>query len=80
VLAPDAEPSDELRAQLRQLVADALGKSFAPSMVKFTTALPKTRNAKVLRRAVRGAVTGEDVGDLSSLEDPDTIEAVRVAV
>ena len=51
-----------------------------PSAVKFTTALPKTRNAKVLRRAVRGVVTGDDSGDLSSLEDPATIEAVREAV
>jgi acetyl-CoA synthetase len=80
VLAPDASSSDELRAELKQLVADALGKSFAPSAVKFTTALPKTRNAKVLRRAVRGVVTGEDVGDLSALEDPATIEAVRAAL
>jgi acetyl-CoA synthetase len=65
---------------LKALVSEALGKSFAPSVVKFTSALPKTRNAKVLRRAVRGVVTGQDVGDLSSLEDPATIEAVRGAV
>jgi acetyl-CoA synthetase len=80
VLGPDASPTEELRAELKKLVADALGKSFAPSAVKFTQALPKTRNAKVLRRAVRGVVTGVDVGDLSSLEDPATIEAVRGAV
>jgi acetyl-CoA synthetase len=80
VLAADATPSDELRTELKAFVAQSLGKSFAPSAVKFTTALPKTRNAKVLRRAVRGVVTGEDVGDLSSLEDPATIEAVREAV
>ena len=80
VLGAGAGPNDELRAELKGFVADALGKSFAPSQVKFTTALPKTRNAKVLRRAVRGVVTGEDVGDLSSLEDPATIDAVRKAI
>ncbi|HUR77487.1 MAG TPA: AMP-binding protein [Acidimicrobiales bacterium] len=80
VLAAQAEPSEALRRELKQYVAEALGKSFAPSAVRFTTALPKTRNAKVLRRAVRGAVTGEDVGDLSSLEDPATIEAVKAAL
>jgi acetyl-CoA synthetase len=79
VLASGVSPSEELRGELKQFVADALGKSFAPSAVKFTTALPKTRNAKVLRRAVRGVVTGADVGDLSALEDPATIEAVRAA-
>ncbi|MEY2472311.1 MAG: acetyl-CoA synthetase [Actinomycetota bacterium] len=80
VLTPGAAPTEELRAELNGFVAEALGKSFAPSAVKFTTALPKTRNAKVLRRAVRGVVTGADVGDLSSLEDPATIEAVKSAV
>ena len=80
VLAPGETASEELRVELKALVADALGKSFAPSAVKFTTALPKTRNAKVLRRAVRGVVTDADVGDLSSLEDPATIDAVRAAV
>ena len=79
VLGPGVEPSDALRAELTQLVADRLGKSFRPSVVRFTAALPKTRNAKVLRRAVRSVVVGSDPGDLSSLEDPGTVEAVRVA-
>jgi len=70
---------DALRAELADLVAERLGKSFRPSAVRFTTALPKTRNAKVVRRAIRAAVVGEDAGDLSSLEDPATIEAVRSA-
>ena len=70
---------DALRAELADLVAERLGKSFRPSVVRFTTALPKTRNAKVVRRAIRAAVVGEDAGDLSSLEDPATIEAVRSA-
>jgi len=80
VLKPGMDPTDKLRAEIKALVAEALGKSFAPSVVKFTNALPKTRNAKVLRRAVRGIVTGDELGDLSSLEDPATIEAVRAAV
>ncbi|MEY2398948.1 MAG: acetyl-CoA synthetase [Actinomycetota bacterium] len=80
VLKPGVEPTDQLRHEIKSLVADALGKSFAPSVVRFTDALPKTRNAKVLRRAVRSIVTGDELGDLSSLEDPATIEAVRAAV
>jgi acetyl-CoA synthetase len=79
VLGDGVAPTDSLRAELSQLVADGVGKSFKPSAVRFTTALPKTRNAKVLRRAVRAVVTGSDPGDLSSLEDPSTIEAVRAA-
>jgi len=45
----------------------------------FTDALPKTRNAKVMRRLIRAAYLDEDLGDTSSLEDPSTIDAVRAA-
>ncbi|HUP87598.1 MAG TPA: AMP-binding protein [Acidimicrobiales bacterium] len=79
VLGADVEVTDELRSSLAALVADRLGKSFRPSAVRFTTALPKTRNAKVLRRAIRSSVLGGDPGDLSALEDPSTLEAVRAA-
>jgi acetyl-CoA synthetase len=47
--------------------------------VRFTAALPKTRNAKILRRAVRAAAVGGEPGDLSALEDAASIEAVRAA-
>jgi acetyl-CoA synthetase len=79
VLAAGTEPDDDLRDELAGLVAERLGKSFRPSAVRFTTALPKTRNAKVLRRAIRATVLGQDAGDLSALEDSSTIDAVRMA-
>jgi acetyl-CoA synthetase len=80
VLRAGNEPGEELRARLRERCAQALGKAFAPAEVRFTTALPKTRSAKILRRAVRATVLGEDPGDLSTLEDPGAIEAVREAL
>ncbi|MBV9041897.1 MAG: AMP-binding protein [Acidimicrobiia bacterium] len=79
VLDGSEELTDELRAELAKLVADKLGSSFRPSAVRATAALPKTRNAKVLRRAIRATVLGKDPGDLSSLEDSSTIDAVRMA-
>jgi acetyl-CoA synthetase len=79
VLGAGVVPSDELRSALVGLVAERLGKSFRPSAVRFTSALPKTRNAKVLRRAIRSIVVGAEAGDLSSLEDPSTLDAVRAA-
>jgi len=79
VLDDGVELTDTLRAELVDLVANRLGSSFRPSAVRATTALPKTRNAKVLRRAIRATVLGRDPGDLSSLEDPSTIDAVRMA-
>jgi acetyl-CoA synthetase len=79
VLKPDASPSDDLRAALMQQVIDELGKPLKPRAVKFTAALPKTRNAKVMRRVIRAAFLDEELGDVSSLEDPDTVDAIKNA-
>jgi acetyl-CoA synthetase len=79
VLAPGTVESEALRDELKAVVAGQLGKPFQPDVVRFADALPKTRNAKVLRRAVRSVLTGKEPGDLSSLEDPATIDAVRGA-
>jgi acetyl-CoA synthetase len=75
---PDADASVSM--QLRDDVASALGKPFAPSAVVRVPVLPKTRSAKVMRRALRAAVLGGDPGDLSGAENPDAIDAVREAV
>ena len=79
VLVAGVEESDGLRAELRDLVGERLGRAFRPSAVRFVAALPKTRNAKVLRRAVRAVAAGLDPGDLSSLEDPSTLAAIGAA-
>jgi len=61
-------------------VADELGKAFKPERVFFVDALPKTRSAKIVRRAVRATALGTDPGDLSSLENPEALEAIEAAV
>ena len=63
----------------REATEFVIGKSFKPSSVRFTAALPKTRSAKVLRRAIRATALGNDPGDLSSLEGPGALDAVRSA-
>jgi acetyl-CoA synthetase len=60
-------------------VAEHLGKAFRPERVIFVDELPRTRSAKILRRAIRAAVIGKDPGDLSSLENPAALEAIRTA-
>jgi acetyl-CoA synthetase len=79
VVAPGVETGDALRDELTALVTEHLGSSFKPAAVRFTTALPKTRSAKVLRRSIRSVVTGSAPGDLSGLEDPGTLDAVAHA-
>ena len=56
------------------------GRRSNPREVRFTTALPKTRSAKVLRRAIRSVVTGAEPGDLSGLEDPAALDAIAAAI
>jgi acetyl-CoA synthetase len=46
----------------------------------FVPALPKTRSAKIVRRAVRAAALGEDPGDLSSVENPEAIQDLARSV
>ena len=76
VRTPGADVSAEA---LRAVVAAHLGKSFAPARVVFVPELPKTRSAKIVRRAIRAAAVGEDPGDLSSVENPEALDAVRAA-
>ena len=68
-----------LAAELKSLVARDMGKPLAPSKVHFVSALPKTRNAKVMRRVLRSAYLGEDPGDLSSLENAQSFEEIKAA-
>jgi acetyl-CoA synthetase len=65
-----------LQSELKTLVAKDMGKPLAPSKIHFVSALPKTRNAKVMRRVLRSAYLGEDPGDLSALENPDAVTEI----
>ncbi|MFZ0390087.1 MAG: AMP-binding protein, partial [Calditrichia bacterium] len=79
VLSAEVEPSAGLRNELIEFVTRELGKSLRPREIKFVTALPKTRNAKVMRRLIRTIYLNEEPGDLSGLEDHSTLEAIRKA-
>ena len=70
---------DELREALKEKVAAELGKPLKPREIKFVRDLPKTRNAKVMRRIIRSAYLGQDPGDTSSLENPAAVEEIRKA-
>jgi acetyl-CoA synthetase len=77
VLTPGAEASGE---DVANAVSRELGKAFAPDRVIFVSALPKTRSAKIVRRAVRARALGQDPGDLSTLENPEALEEIARAV
>ncbi len=78
VLSGDAGQGDAgysaLESELKAIVARDMGKPLTPSRIFLVSKLPKTRNAKVMRRVIRSAFLGEDPGDLSALEDPTAVD------
>jgi acetyl-CoA synthetase len=75
--SPLTDHPSPLEQELKTLVAKDMGKPLAPSKIHLVSALPKTRNAKVMRRVIRAAYLGEDPGDLSSLENPAAVVEIK---
>ena len=69
-----------LEAEVMKQVDSQLGALARPARVYFVTALPKTRSGKLLRRSVQAICEGRDPGDLTTIEDPTTLEQIRNAV
>ncbi|MEA2582186.1 MAG: acetyl-CoA synthetase, partial [Thermomicrobiales bacterium] len=81
VLKPGETGSDALAEDVRQTIARQLGSALRPERVCFVRELPKTRNAKIMRRVIRSAYLGQPAGDTTALENPAAvaeIEAQRV--
>ena len=72
------EPSDELHAELRQQVRIEIGPIASPDHIHFTTALPKTRSGKIMRRILRKIAENDfaALGDTSTLADPSVVDAL----
>ncbi len=73
------EPSAEARATLSQAVIQGLGAAFKPQHIVFVQDLPRTRNMKVMRRVARAVWLGQSPGDLSTLVNPESLQALAAA-
>ncbi|AQL41845.1 acetyl-CoA synthetase [Halorientalis sp. IM1011] len=73
------EETDALREEIRTQVGEELGKPFRPREVLFVEEFPKTQSGKIIRRAVQATYEDEDLGDLSSIENPDALDAIEDA-
>jgi len=76
ILKPGAQPSEALGRELRERIAQEMGRPLMPEAVKFVTALPKTRNAKIMRRVIKAAFLGKEPGDLTALENPEAVQEI----
>jgi acetyl-CoA synthetase len=79
VLKKGANGDLTLAGELKKNVGRDLGKALAPREVVFVADIPKTRNAKVMRRIVRAAYLGETLGDTSALENPASLDDIKRA-
>lgn len=78
VTKPRVERSAALRQELHEMVVAEMGKPLAPKAILFVSDLPKTRNAKVMRRMIRAAYLGLELGDTSSLVNPAAVEEIKL--
>jgi acetyl-CoA synthetase len=79
ILEDGVEETDALRDDLRVQVGEELGKPFRPREILFVDEFPKTQSGKIIRRAIQATYTGEDLGDMSSIENPDALERLADA-
>jgi acetyl-CoA synthetase len=73
VLMPESSMSAELQTELRDMVGANLGPTLKPDTILAVAALPKTRSGKIVRGTIRKKYLGQDLGDLSSVENPDAL-------
>jgi acetyl-CoA synthetase len=67
-----------MQDELREYVADKIGKLARPKRIVVCDDLPKTRSGKIMRRILRSIGAGEeDLGDVTTLRDPDVVEDVQ---
>jgi acetyl-CoA synthetase len=71
------EGDDALVGQIREQVADRIGKFARPKRVIWADDLPKTRSGKIMRRLLRDIAEGRELGDVTTLRDPDVMEQLE---
>lgn len=77
VLKRNVEESEELKQEISDLIRSEIGPVATPKAVYFAKVLPKTRSGKVIRRAIKRIAEGKDPGDLSTIENPTTIDQIK---
>ena len=77
----DEKGSDDMAKELREHVADKIGKLARPKAIHFAGDLPKTRSGKIMRRLLRDIAQGnDDLGDTTTLRDPSIVEELQEQV
>jgi len=73
-LEGDIEGNEDMEAEVREIVAKKIGKLARPKRIIWTADLPKTRSGKIMRRLLRDIAEGRELGDVSTLADPNVVK------
>ena len=74
------EMREALEKEIKKIVDSNLGAIARPKHIYFVGALPKTRSGKLLRRSLQALAEGRDPGDLTTIEDPTSLEQIKAAL
>ena len=80
VLKEGQAPGEELKDELRKTVRDAFGPIVVIKEISFVDKIPKTRSGKIMRRLLKAVITGQPLGDYSTIEDRTAIDEIKKAV
>ncbi|MDZ7730793.1 MAG: hypothetical protein U5K37_07560 [Natrialbaceae archaeon] len=80
ILEEGQDPSSSMRNRIEGSVEGAIGPIARPEQVVFTPELPKTRSGKIMRRLLEDIASGEELGDTSTLRNPDVVEDIAEQV
>ena len=80
ILKDNFKPTPELKDTLKHHVRVEIGPVATPKYISFVEDLPKTRSGKIMRRVIKAKVKGEDVGDTSTLANPEAVEGLDKAI
>mgnify|MGYP000104496050 CR=1 FL=1 len=79
VLKPNFKATETLREELKGQVIKVMGKTLKPRDIRFVDDLPKTRSAKIVRKAIKATYLGEQNIDTSSIENPQSLDEIKNA-
>jgi acetyl-CoA synthetase len=80
ILEDGYEETEEMRGKIIEGVEDAIGPIARPEQVVFTPELPKTRSGKIMRRLLEEIANDEELGDTTTLRNPDIVEDIQTKV
>jgi len=77
---PGEKPAEEVKAEVKELIKREIGPIALPKEIYLVEDLPKTRSGKIMRRILKKLFTGEELGDLSTLSNPESVEKIKKAL